>query len=439
MIKKYFFKYINNLDEHTLEVVKKSSSSLVVKILGMIASFLLSIFLGRTLGAEGLGVINLANSLTNILLIIGLLGTQQIIVKEVAIGLSKKKSRHIGSVMKSAYVLSGGFTLIISFILIVLTPYFVDFFFDDIRLKWPITIGILVTTPKVFSMIWSSALIGYRKIWQSNLVDKSLSVVFTSIILMFLWFNGVKITIFNTAIAYGAGQVLVTIVIGIYWNRLKPKQNKLLATPFKLFKSSFPLLISSISYILISNTDIILLGIFLEAKEVGLYTVASRIALLSSFLLQITNASLSGNIASLYSQNRKEELQRMVGKVTRYLVFLGVIPLCLFFFFGEEILSIWGKEFVESYWILIIIAIGKFFNISSGPAGQLLIMCGFHKIQSQIISVFMIVNFILNTILIYFYGVIGAALGTAIVMAGVSLTEIVIAKLKTGILTIKFK
>ncbi|MDC9724260.1 MAG: hypothetical protein PSN34_16035 [Urechidicola sp.] len=65
-IKNLLNKPLQSLDEHTLEVVKKSSSSLIVKIIGMIAGFLLSIFLGRTLGADGLGVINLSNSLINI-------------------------------------------------------------------------------------------------------------------------------------------------------------------------------------------------------------------------------------------------------------------------------------------------------------------------------------------------------------------------------------
>jgi len=437
-IKYLLSKPLKSLDEHTLEVVIKSSSSLIVKVIGMIAGFLLSIFLGRTLGADGLGVINLSNSLINIFLIIGMLGTRQIIVKDIAINLSNKNFEGISSTMKSAYKLNGGFTFVTSITLIFLTPLIVDFFFNDPRLKWPLTIGLLAATPQIFSTIWSSGLVGYRKIWQSNLVNKSLSIIITGIILVLLWLSNIEVTILNTAIAYAIGQVVVTAVMAFFWNKFSTNFKTTTLEVRSLFNNSFPLLISSLSNVLISNADIILLGMFLDTTEVGLYAVASRIAMLSSFMLQITNAALSGNLASLYSQNKKDELQKMVGQVTKYLMLFAIIPLTLFFIFGYEILNLWGSEFKASYWVLIIIAIGQFFNIATGAAGQLLIMCGYHKQQSILTTSFMFINIVLNLILIKYYGTIGAALATAITIAGLNISRVIVAKKKTGILTIPF-
>ena len=51
-------KLLSKLDVHTLEVVKKSISSIIVKLLGVIIVIGLSVFLARTIGAEGLGLIN---------------------------------------------------------------------------------------------------------------------------------------------------------------------------------------------------------------------------------------------------------------------------------------------------------------------------------------------------------------------------------------------
>jgi hypothetical protein len=51
-----FLKYkFSSLDVHTKEVIFKSSASTIVKVGGLIFGVLVSIFLGRTLGAEGLG------------------------------------------------------------------------------------------------------------------------------------------------------------------------------------------------------------------------------------------------------------------------------------------------------------------------------------------------------------------------------------------------
>jgi O-antigen/teichoic acid export membrane protein len=61
-------------DLHTLEVLKKSSASIVVKIAGMGAGLLVSIFLGRALGAEGLGIISLSNHFVVLLLVLSMFG-----------------------------------------------------------------------------------------------------------------------------------------------------------------------------------------------------------------------------------------------------------------------------------------------------------------------------------------------------------------------------
>lgn len=429
-------KVLKKLDEHTFEVVQKSFQSLIVKFIGMIVAFLLSIVLGRLLGADGLGIINLTNSFVRMVVIVCLLGNGQIIVREVALGLSKKNFRYIGEIMKSAYKLNGVFSFVFSVAIILLSPWLAQNVFGDPRIKWPLVIGMITIIPQIFSRLWSSGLIGYRKIWQSNLVDYGLRPVITTLIIGLMWLIEIKVTVVNTAIAYALSYALVSVGVGSYWRRLRTKVNHLKTNTRKLFKTSLPLLISSISNILISNGGVILLGFFLSSTEVGLYTVASQLALLSAFMLQITNSALSGNLASLYSQNQKRELQIMIKKITRYLTLFGLIPLIVFIFFGKSILSFWGEEFVTSYWLLIIIAAGQFFNIATGAAGQLLIMCGFQKQQSYITTTFMVLNLILNLILINLYGVIGAAFTIAITTVGMNLIRVIVAKQKTGILTL---
>lgn len=436
---KYLNNKLNRLDEHSLEVMKKSFSSSIVKVLGMIAAFLLSILLGRTLGADGLGIINLSNSIINMLVMFCLLGTRQIIIKEVALGLSKNNFRQISEVIKSAYVLNGFFTFLISLILILLLPWIIGNFFDDPRLKWPLIIGLIVIIPQIFARIWSSALIGYRKIWQSNLVDQGLALIITLLLIGVFWISEIKITIISTAIAYALARLIVSIVIALYWKKIQTKVSNLKLGVSNLLQKSFPLFISSISNVLISNIGIILLGFFLNSTSVGFYTVASQIALLSGFMLQITNSSLSGNLSVLYTEDRKQELQTLITRITKYLTIIGIFPLFIFFFFGDDILSLWGKEFINSYMILLILALGQFVNVATGAAGRMLVMCGFQKEESYINIVFMILNIILNVVLINYFGVIGAALTTAFTFIGINITRVIVSKRKTGILTLGFK
>ena len=56
MIKKIKNKILN-LDRHTLEVVKKSTSSIVVRIIGILVGLIISISLGHLIGAVIVGII----------------------------------------------------------------------------------------------------------------------------------------------------------------------------------------------------------------------------------------------------------------------------------------------------------------------------------------------------------------------------------------------
>ena len=121
MLKNIKTRISGHLDIHTFEVLTKSMSSTLVKVVGMIVAFLISIYLGRTLGAEGLGIINLSFRIVNILIIFGMLGIMQIIIREVAIAHEEKNHEHISNVMNTAYLMSGGMTLLISLVFIYLS------------------------------------------------------------------------------------------------------------------------------------------------------------------------------------------------------------------------------------------------------------------------------------------------------------------------------
>ena len=89
----------SKLDEHTFEVLSKSTSSALVKILGITASLLLSILLGRNLGAEGLGIINLSNRLITFIMVFCLLGIPNYLIK-ILLFLLKKK---IGKILEPIF------------------------------------------------------------------------------------------------------------------------------------------------------------------------------------------------------------------------------------------------------------------------------------------------------------------------------------------------
>ena len=409
----FFRNKISLLDEHTLEVVKKSSTSMIVKISGMIIGLIVSIALARLLGAEGLGVISLANRIVTIIMIIGLLGIPQVIIKEVSIGKIQENWKHIGDVMHTSYILCGLTTLGVSILCIFLAPWVSEHIFNEEKLTFPLIIALLVLTPQVFSMLFSSGLIAYRKIWQGNLVDQTLSVAVVGVLLAILYLSKVEISINLVAILFAIGRLAVTISIGLYWRKLYPKRIKRTFISEKILKTSMPLMLVSAAHIISTSIDTVMIGWLSSSEEIGMFSIALKLAMLTGFFMQISSSVLTPKIAALYHSGKEQEMQIMVKKITKGLFYIGVLVLGTTVLFGETILKLWGEEFIEAYWILVVLGIGQFFSMASGPVGNLLAMTNQEKVLKNITISTLFINVLMNYFLIKYYGALGAAIATA--------------------------
>lgn len=404
----------------------------------MFAGLLVSVALGRILGAEGLGVINLANRIGSILLIIALLGVPQLLIKEIAIAYQKKDWQRIRDCLSSAFKLNGGIAILISVAGICLTPWLANNIFHEPDLTIPLIITLAALIFQVFSRMYSSGLIGFRKIWQSNLVNESLSIAIVGLVLLIMWLFNVEITIIRAAFAYGIGRVIVAITMNIYWKSITkslPKQAPENIAK-NLAKASWPFLLVSATGIISTNIDGVMLGWLGNVKDVGLYSVAARISTLTIFFLQVTNSAISPKLAALFAERKIDEMNKMVQSVTMGLMVVTIFPLIFFIFGGSFLLSLWGKEFTTAYWALIILSIGQCFNIATGPTGLVLIMCGYEKLQSNIMLLCLAINVILDYILIPPLGYVGAALGSSLALILLNLIKIYFSKKKVGISTL---
>ena len=104
-----------------------------------------------------------------------------------------------------------------------------------------------------------------------------------------------------------------------------------------------------------------------------------------------------------------------------------------FIFSGNWILSIWGEEFEEAYWILIILGFGQLVNLTTGAVGIILIMTGHEKTQRNISLCFMMVFLILSFTIIPIYGALGASIASVTAVMGINITKLIYVKKNTKI------
>ncbi|KPN29436.1 archaeal glycosylation protein R [Halolamina pelagica] len=182
----------------------------------------------------------------------------------------------------------------------------------------------------------------------------------------------------------------------------------------KIFAFSIPLtLVASIQY-LVSWTDILVLGVFVSSESVGWYQAAYQTSVLLIVVLQSMNSIFPSIAAGLHKSGQHERLNRLYTAVTKWVTYLTVLGLAYVLVYSQQILSIFGTTVQSAEISLVILAIGQSVAATVGPAGYLLMMTGYERLQVVNTTITAVLNFALNIVLIQSYGIIGAAIATGV-------------------------
>lgn len=398
-------------DKLTIEVFKKSFAAIFVKIFGLIFSFLVSIIIGRLFGADGLGVVNLSNKIISISVMISLFGVNQIIVREIAKAHKEKNSGKINTIIYSSLRISGMFSLICSLLLFFFSDWVSIEIFKDERISLVLKIFAFSIPFLVMAKVYASGAMGFNKIWQGNLVNQVLTMLVILLILVINYILNIEITLISIVYSYLIARIFLFLFFSVYWKfKLKPEVDNIYFEYKNLFLSSLPLLLASATVIFSESISTMLLGYFLDTKEIGFFSVALKVAMFTSFILQVTNSAISPKIAQLYTTENFPALNTVIKKTNIACFIIGLFFFITFIFVGSNILSLWGEEFRTAYKLLIIMAFGELFNVATGSTGVILVMTGYQKIRRNIAFISLSINISLSYLLIYSLGTTGAAL-----------------------------
>ena len=179
------------------------------------------------------------------------------------------------------------------------------------------------------------------------------------------------------------------------------------------FRVSFPLLLNGSFWMLLSRTDVLLLGLFASSERVGMYAIAVRLAGGLVFMLNAVEGVAAPTFASLHAQGRLEALQRFVTAAARWSLWPSLLAAAVLFAFGRPILRLFDPSFVGAWEPLMLLVAAQLFNAATGPVGGLLSMTGLQTRLTRIIAWTCGLNLALNAALIPTLGLLGAALATA--------------------------
>ena len=127
---------------------------------------------------------------------------------------------------------------------------------------------------------------------------------------------------------------------------------------------------------LMSQADKILIGFYLNAREVGIYAVAMALVAFLPIVLQSVNQIFSPTIADLYARGQIELLGRIFQTLTKWILGFTMPLAAGMVIFAPALMRIFGRDFEIGSAVLVIGTLGQLINCAVGSVGYLLLMSG---------------------------------------------------------------
>ena len=188
----------------------------------------------------------------------------------------------------------------------------------------------------------------------------------------------------------------------------------------QLIRYSFPLLITATILNLMSWIDIIMLGYFKPAEVVGVYNAVYPLVGFLSLVIASMGFVYVPVTSKLWGQNNISPLGSIYTVMTKW-CFLLTFPLFALIFVYPEyfITKLYGAEYVSGATALRILALGFITNSYFGFNYHTLLASGDSDFLMKCSVASAGINAVINFTLIPEYGMVGAAIGTAVSYASI--------------------
>ena len=423
----------NKLQRHISDATQQSSYVLLGKIFGLVFGFLVSTILAKYYGSKIMGQYTIVKTIVNIAVIFTVFGLDNGIVKYVSRFRTLNKKEKYLNIIKTSLILATIFSVLISMLIFYFRSLIANNIFNDSELINSISYGAWIIIPLTFIKIFGGIYRAFKNLKYYIISNEIIRRAGLLILLIILYFLNIKSSVYVILsilaiyiivfiyLSFNVKNISLNIFNVVFSKNFFPDKK---LTKELLSYSSTLIFISFMLYIL-SKIDKLMLGYFTSSSIVGIYSIATLLATLVTFVLSSSNMIFSSIVSELFSQNNIDLLNKIYSLITKWLIIL-TLPIALnMIIFPKVILSFFGSEYIIASTTLIILVISQMINVFVGGNGQILSMCGYENILLINNSLMVIINILLNIILIPNYGMLGAAIATGVSIASINLIKVI--------------
>jgi O-antigen/teichoic acid export membrane protein len=387
--------------------------------------FVFNFIVARVVGEALFGVWTLAQTIINYLVMLATFGLDQALVRFVSLHRGAHDPARVKGVMIQGLLVNLTLSLAGAAALSGLAPWICASFFPA---QPPVLVTFLRWTAwSVPFIVLMNSLVGatqgYRMMRYTPLVrDVSypLARVLLAVALLALGWRAWALVVTHVASSVVFGIVAVAVLIGVFRPILEQHravfEKGLLAYGFPLFLND--LLLKSFRW-----SDILFIGAFRGAGDIGVYRIAQICSEASRLVWGSFKTTIAPVIADLHHRGEAEELRHHFTVTSKWAFMASFPPLVFFSLLAKETLSVFGHAYAAGALCLVILNAGRIVAVSTGLVANLLVMSGHARwtlFNSVAGNAF---NFLLNALLIPKYGILGAAVAFSLSTAVLNIVQ----------------
>lgn len=400
---------------HVRHLAKHATLLLSSGVIGYVGAFGLNVLLARALSASGFGVWVVAFAATQVLVTVGLLGTNWILVRYGSYYHGIGDYPRLRRAVHLAIYVSGGAQILLGAVLLVLAPWLGHTFFESqdvtplLRLAGVLTpiVGfgqIMLYGTQAFKNMRDFALI-------RNILQPGTRIICAAIAML------VAPTPMSAFVSLLPAEIVVTVAATFALHRRLPLVGASEAIDRRgLIRFALPAWGTRIIEIVRAQLFPVLLGAVAPSalSSAGTFVASKRIAVAPSAVNMALNQVYSPMGSNLYMQDRREEFATVFKNMAKWSFALSFPFFCLQVAFPKEILSIFGEDFRSAGMALVVMGFGVLANFGTGPVTTTLIVSGRSRLALVDYIVVVVSEVALGVWLIPTYGVLGAAVAQSV-------------------------
>ncbi len=404
----------------------------------ILGSLAVSMLLTRLLPENEVGAFFLTLSVVSFVSIIALFGAKQALVKLIAESLGMGKAGRAGSSVKIAFGFICAGLLMVEIIWLAgggrLTALHV---FNSPLMAGAICISGIWIGLVTLQTFLSDSFRGFYSINLSVIFGGLCATALSLSAFFVLFIHGAKLNL-NHAIMVSLASAGLSVLIGLVFLRRKTltlEKNGGIHI-MDVFRLAWPLYITDLILFCFLRVDLWIVGAFRPDSEVAIYGAVMRLTALVGMPLVIANLVLAPLIAEMFSKGKIIEFEKTIRTIAMFVALPSLMALAIFAIFGSRLLSVvYGDFYATGHHILILLGLGKGFNVLTGPCGITLMMTGHQKIMMKITAFSTILMVVMSLLAVDKYGPEGVAFCAAVTMVLHNLLMLYFVKKRVGIRT----